>query len=1216
MPWTIATNNSEILAIHVALLPTNQILMFGGSEHNPTQNEAGAGGVDNSRLYNLSAGAVPLIETIGSPTTDVFCAGHAFLADGRLLVAGGTEDWGGGHAGHPHNLNFLGERGSWIYAPRARAWRRIADLNPEPGQPDGGGRWYPTVITLANGEVLAIAGHPRQSDGRHNNDSPERYAPAADSWTVLAAERLDPGERSRYYPRCHLLPDGNIFFVSPVSGACRVWDPFAGATVGSTVPGPGGALYDNSWDFGSILLPLLPGNGYQARVLVCGDVDARRVDLSQASPAWQTTAARTGAAAGRRRRFGCPVLLPTGQVFVSGGIDSGVSDANAVREGELYDPGIDWSTGQYSQPDGWSSVEQATVVRNYHSTALLLPNGRVWTAGSSKNADAGDPAAVGELRVELYQPPYDAQPNRPELTSAPVSVGYGQTFEISSPQAGQIDRVVLTRCGSATHAFDADQRLVALVSQHIEGDQIRVSSPPNSQIAPPGYYLLWLLDQAGLPCREARFIRVCPQRLLLITDRSTFSRHEVEALGTPATFTNALYVVLEGFLPSEVGTPPAAPVLSFTRQDGSGVPGLTAELNWIDYEDDTIPPDVARRITFAFNIRFTSVQAFDAIPPADQAQTIQLRAVHGGNAAQSTLVLSKNPNPYMRDGAVHWLSTDVRVFTMRPGLVRAGIGHGGGANAPIDFIQALLARFNQLPTDEDHPFFDISDDIEDSRVELADQVGGQAVFNYAVAKVRFRAPVGIDATDVRVFFRMFTTAATGLEYTAAAYPRQGDGSLAAPLLGLTGNEILAVPFFAESRQTDMRNQGDTTNRRSLAGAGAAEVTAYFGCWLDFNQTTPRFPLTPPHNGSAGPFGGALLSIQELMRNHHCCLAAEIHYPPDPIPTGATPGSHDNLSQRNLIVVDSDNPGNAASHMVSSTFELRPSLVPPAVPRAFGILHGNPQPMVAMAADQPIRRVETDELMIRWNDLPADSRVRLFVPNVGMRLAVASGAARLGPPMLSALDDDTVLCRVGGVNWVPIPGPRALNIPGLLSIELPPTVKHGQRFNVSVHQVSGFPRRIIGAFQIAVVVSDVATILPLESRKLAVLRHIGQAIPANNRWHPVWLRLLGELGDHVRGLGGDPDSIQPSPHGDGGFEPSPDKHDGQVVTGKVRCVLYDCFGEFEGFVLTSCEHEVRVKTCARGIERVAVRACRDGLSVAVTFDRERRERIERIAILCC
>jgi len=1257
MPWEIVTNNSEILAIHAALLPTNQVLMFGGSEHNAAQNQSGnPADLDNTRLFNLSGS--PLIETIGSPDTDVFCSGHALFADGRLLVGGGTKEWGGDHEGHGHDLNFLGEHGCWIYHPRARTWRRVRDFNFEPGQPDGGGRWYPTLLTLANGEVLAAAGHPFMTDSRHNNDTPERYSPGSDTWSLLTAERLDAGNRSRYYPRFHLLPDGNVFFVSPVSSACRIYNPFTGQTVGATISSAGGGLYDSSWDYPSVLLPLLPTDGYKPRVMICGDTNARKIDLSQASPTWQNTAARAGAAAGKQRRFSCSVILPTGEIFVSGGINGGSSDSNAVKEGEIYNPGIDWATGQFSTPDSWATVDAANAVRNYHSTALLLPNGRVWVAGSSKNANQGDPATVGELRIEVFKPGYDADPNRPQLANAPVSAGYGQVFEISSPQAAQIRRIAITRCGSVTHAFDGDQRYVGLSFSLLEGNRLRVISPPNSRIAPPGYYLLWVIDENGRPCQQAGFIRICAQRLLLITDRSTFSTHEVQALGTPATFTNALYVILEGFLPSEAGNPPVTPAITFTRPDGSAVPGMTAQLNSVDYEDDTIPPDIAQRITFVFNIHFTSQQAFNEIPAADPAQNITLTVRHGGNSEQATLVLSKNPNPYMRDGQVHWLSTDLRVFTMRPGLTRAGITHGSGDGASINFIQALLGQFNSTPTDEDHPFFDVSQDPEESQLELASQAGGQPIFNFAVAKVRYRAPAAINADDVKVFFRLFTTAATGLVFNAATYPRQGDGGGAAALLGMAGGEIVSIPFFAEARQADMRTQPDATNVKDLGGAGAVEVTTYFGCWLDFNQPTPRFPLNPPHNGSGGPFGGTLLSVQQLVRNHHCCLAAEIHYPLDPIPNGATPGSHDNLSQRNLVVVDSDNPGTAATHTVQSTFEIKPSVVPIVVPQAFGFFQDVPRPQqpppalppgiarefpaaliveggerdqpqlpaaivadfeaqLAFAAAATKPQIEYDELMIRWHDLPRDSRVSVYVPDINVKQVVAAAASRNGPPVLTAREDNSLICKVGDVTYIPIPGPRALNIPGLLSIELPPTVVKGQKFTVTAHQVSGYPRRIIGSFQLTIPIHTAAEILPAEIRKLSVLRHIGESIPATNRWRLVWDRYLGEIADRVKGLGGDPDEVVPSPTGDGRPQ-APETPDRRVLTGKVIRILYDCFGDFEGFVLETCDGEHIFQACEKGTEEVVCKACRFGFSVTVwfTFTREKKVRIQRLALLCC
>jgi len=1219
MPWMIATNNSEILAIHAALLPTNQILMFGGSEHNPDQNESGnPGDLDNSRLFNLGGGT--LIETVGSPTTDVFCAGHSLLADGRLLIAGGTKEWSGEHAGHGHPLNFLGEHASWIYHPRARQWKRVRDLNFEPGQPDGGGRWYPTLVTLANGESLAVAGHPFRTDSRHNNDTPERYSPAADTWTLLTTERLDQGIRDRYYPRFHLLPDGNVFFVSPVSNACRIWDPFTGQTVGATIGAAGGTRYDSSWDFPSVLLPLLPEDGYKARVMICGDTQAKRIDLSQPNPSWLNTVARTGAAAGRERRFACAVMLPTGDIFVTGGINGSTSDVDAVLEAEIYSPGIDWNTGEYTAQEGWVSTDPATVPRNYHSTALLLPNGRVWTAGSSKNAAAGDPAAVGEMQVELFLPPYDGNPNRPQITNAPPSAGYGQTFEIRCTQAAQIRRVAITRCGSVTHAFDPDQRYVGLRFQHGEGDHLRVTAPTNSRIAPPGYYLLWVLDQNHLPCQEARFIRICSQRLQIILDRSTFSTHEVQTLGVPGTpvvFANALYVLLDGFLPSEAGNPPVIPNLTFTRPDGSAVPGMSAVLNRVLYEDDTVPPDIAQRITFVFNIRFTSLQAFNEIPAAEPAQNIVVLARHGGNTEQAAMTLSKNPNPYMRDGEVHWLSTDVRVFTMRPGLTRAGVTHEADANAPITFIQQLLNTFNMTPTDEDHPFFDISEDSHQSQLELASQANGQPIFNFAVAKVRYRAPVGIDAGDVRVFFRMFNTAATGLEFNGTTYARQGNGANAAPLLGLAGGEIASIPFFAEARVADMRNQVDATNRRTIQGAGAPEITAYFGCWLDFNQATPRFPLNLPHNGNGGPFSGTLLSIQQLTRNTHCCLVAEIHYPLDPIPNGATPGSHDNLSQRNLVIVESDNPGAAATHTVQSTFEIKPSVVPIAIPQAFGYL---PQAPVVAAVERlaPLRRVEADELMIRWNNLPRDSRITLYMPDVDAREIIAAVAARNGPHVLSAPDTNTLICRVGDVSYVPIPGPRALNVPGLISIELPPTVTKGQVFTVTVHQVSGVSRKIIGSFQITIEIHTAGEILPRETRRLSVLRYIGQSIPANNRWYKIWQRLLDQIGDRVKGLGGDPAKVHPSPTGEGQPEPEVQPEPGEekldAVHGEISRILYDCFGHFEGLVLETCDGERTFRTCQRGIEEVVLRACRDHLRVTVWFDL--RWKVKRIAINCC
>ena len=646
MPWDPRTIDSEVLAIHAALLPTSQILYFGGNEYNPGQPSDDPAAVDNTRLFDLRGWKGPIgfggdhlapgapvgpvfqqaenvfvaltvdehgrmnvtwldmnedrpgwkgpigfggdhlepgahvgrvfeqaarvfvaltvdahgrmnvtwldmnpaarVERIGSPQTDTFCCGHALLGDGRLLIAGGTGRWPPGQeegSPHEHYDNFAGLRASWTYHPQTRTWARKRDM--------AGGRWYPTVVTLHNGEALAISGHPELTDDTpHNNATPERYSPDTDSWSLLTAEPLDENVHERFYPRVHLFPDGNLFFVSPVTSpaiqsgsACRVYNPFSGRTVGRTVapPDSGVSLYNSTYSYSSVLLPLLPGDGYRPRVLICGRKAPRRIDFPRVPdpgagwepvPGWKETAPRQGAAAGRSRLFCCAVLLPTGEVLVTGGIDGGVRDADgaiveavaggiqflderAVRHAELYDPGIDRAGGGTyrtgpggANDDRWTTLEEAQVTRNYHSTALLMPDGRVWTAGGSKNHTFGDPAQFGEMRIEIWKPPYDADRTRPDLASAPARVGYGETFEVRCTPAEQIGSVAIVRCGSTTHSFDADQRYVGLEFRHVEGDRLAIEGPPNGAIAPPGYYMLWVLNGAGLPCKFARFVRV------------------------------------------------------------------------------------------------------------------------------------------------------------------------------------------------------------------------------------------------------------------------------------------------------------------------------------------------------------------------------------------------------------------------------------------------------------------------------------------------------------------------------------------------------------------------------------------------------------------------------------------------------------------------------------------------------------------------------------
>jgi hypothetical protein len=1124
--WDPNLIDGQILAIHAALLPTNEILMFGGDEHSQAQHDANS--IDHTRLFGIGTSS---ITTVPSPTTDVFCSGHAFLGDGRLLIAGGTETWSGEAGEHEHGVlgHFTGHRASWAFRARARAWTRVSDMRPEPGHEvtnTGGGRWYPTLVALADGQVLAIQGHPSQSDTRHANDTPERYLAGSNSWFLLTAQ----ASNCPFYPRVHLLPSGEIFFCTPVNGASRRYEPVTG-TFGAAITSPADGIYTGGWDATSVLLPLLPGDNYTPRILFCGGVQPIRINLGDASPSWQNTTARTGAAAGRERHHLCAVLLPTGQVFLSGGVTVASPEAG-VREAELYTPGIDWAAGSYTGAEAWASLESAQVTRNYHSVALLMPNGRVWTAGSSKNAAQGDPATVGEKRIEIYRPAYDADPNRPQITQAPRDVAYGEAFDVRTPQAASIQRVALIKCSSVTHAFVADQRYVALVFTQPGTDRLRVTAPPHGGVAPPGNYMLWIIDNAGRPCTVASIVRVGAQRCFIVTDRSTFSIHEVNALlsgGGTATFPRALYVVMDGFLPEELGSPITAPVLTFTYDSpaGSAVPGMSAALREVLFEDPLQPPDLPQRATFVFDVRFSDATGFDSFP---EARDVNVRAAKGIHIADATLSLIHQPNPYMIDGPVSWLSVDVRAFQIRPGMTRAGIIHGSGPAAPNQFLQQLLGSFNTTATDEFHPFFEISTDQQASQLELSREVNGQRVYNYAIAKVRYRA-AAVPATDVKVFFRTFSPVGTALEYMpSTSYRRAGSGAAAIPLLGLLGGEIASIPYFAEPRvdtaAVSMTTQTDPLNRRTLNPAGAQESVGYFGCWLDFNQTEQRFPLHPTDDG---PYAGRL-SIQQLIRGHHQCLVAEVYFGPDPIPIGATPGSSENLSQRNLAIVQSINPGDPASRTVQHTFVVKPSLAPPRFNATF----------IASEAERALSAryhyLGPDELIVRWGNLPTGTQATVYLPDVDVDEVIDMAGARSGSPLLERVDPHTIRCLIGDVTYIPLPSGRAMNIPGLITLELPEGVVKGDLYEVFVHQYSGVTGRIVGAFQITIPVSAAELVLPAEIRKLSVLRHVADAIPAIDHWRPVFDRYLGQIGDRVGALGGDPDEVEASPDGTGKREP--------------------------------------------------------------------------------
>jgi hypothetical protein len=234
------------------------------------------------------------------------------------------------------------------------------------------------------------------------------------------------------------------------------------------------------------------------------------IDLDEPDPQWRPIAPMA-----HPRYYAYGVILPNREIFVLGGRHGGThhdgpdlpqpgpprgpgvsdppQDPRAIRETELFDP----------VTEQWRPAAAMQIDRLYHSSATLLPDGRVMTAGSN-------PASkVNELRIEIYRPPYLFQGPRPTIKDAPSQVAYGQEVTVRSPQADQIEGVALIHPASTTHCLTTDQRYVGLAISGRNSDSLRVRIPENPNLAPPGYYMLFLLSHQGVPS-EARFVRLAP----------------------------------------------------------------------------------------------------------------------------------------------------------------------------------------------------------------------------------------------------------------------------------------------------------------------------------------------------------------------------------------------------------------------------------------------------------------------------------------------------------------------------------------------------------------------------------------------------------------------------------------------------------------------------------------------------------------------------------
>ena len=430
-----------LIPIHSTLLADGRVLGFGLYNH--------AGNtISPVAIWDPTTGETSRADLSTGGNGYLFCSGMSKMSDGQLFVAGGTVG------------NNVPIRKTNIFDPSSDTWQW--------GPTMSAGRWYDAVTPLANGEMLITGGGPSTPEVRQLDGSLRRLTGASSSVTGNISQ----------HPWIQQSPQGGAVYLGPRQGIYQM-DTSGSGSLQFLANKPGGYRnYGNSvmYDEGKVLL--VGGNtGNTAEV----------VTLNSATPTIEVIAGPAN-----RRYQGNSTILSDGSILMTGGNTSGelYNPDTSVYEAELWDP----NTGEFS------SMASMQFTRQYHSTTLLLPDGRVFSAG-------GQQGGTYALRnAELFFPSYLFDPHgsgeladRPVIISAPSRVNYGQSIELQLNTDLPIEKLTLIRPGSGTHSTNMEQRAVAAPSVDLGDGKVRWTTPAGGHLAPPGFYMLFAVDTDGVP---------------------------------------------------------------------------------------------------------------------------------------------------------------------------------------------------------------------------------------------------------------------------------------------------------------------------------------------------------------------------------------------------------------------------------------------------------------------------------------------------------------------------------------------------------------------------------------------------------------------------------------------------------------------------------------------------------------------------------------------
>ena len=409
----------DVTGIHAVLLPTGKVLYF---SYGTPGGSSGGGDTGIASIWDPVSNTSHRVDPPAgeySPHENIWCGAQTLLADGRVLVVGGNIPNSDGV--------FRGLDTIYLFDPWTETWTLQGRMRE--------GRWYPTATQLPNNQVVITSGRTR--DGSGTNPDVEVFTPNPDPTKVGTITYV--GEKFLgLYPRQHVVKDGRVL----VSGAS--WPGAA----------PTGLLNPATWTWssvpslasahvlgGGVLLPSGP-DGSSRVMVIAGDSNTTEVlDTTNLAAGWSFRASLP-----QTRRNANSVLTPDGAIITIGG--NGANNFDSPRfEALRYDPAA----------NTWTELAPQAESRAYHSTAVLLPDGRIVSAG-----DDGPTGGGGQSdEIEVFSPPYLFQSARPTITSAPAQIGFGAQFTVGSAETN-VTSAVLVAPGATTHTNDMHQRLVRL----------------------------------------------------------------------------------------------------------------------------------------------------------------------------------------------------------------------------------------------------------------------------------------------------------------------------------------------------------------------------------------------------------------------------------------------------------------------------------------------------------------------------------------------------------------------------------------------------------------------------------------------------------------------------------------------------------------------------------------------------------------------------------